>query len=202
MMQRRIHSLSIFMRCRTGASALEFALVFPLFLMIFVGLVEVGRFLYLQQKVDTIASAMADFASQTDNLTRADLNSYASASNQLMRPFQFSGSIIFTYVFNYQANPQPPCGVNTPCVVWQYEPIGPNGSKIGTTGNNPVLPNNYHVPTAQGVVVAEAFYFYQPLFPIPLITTGIGSFGPFFSPETLYSIAISKTRDVPTLTLG
>ena len=51
--------LDNFVGDRTGASALEFALVVPLFIALMFGVVDLGRYLVTRQELDSLASATA-----------------------------------------------------------------------------------------------------------------------------------------------
>ncbi len=51
--------LNNLVRNRTGASALEFALVVPLFIALIFGVVDLGRYLVTREELDSLASATA-----------------------------------------------------------------------------------------------------------------------------------------------
>lgn len=71
-----------------GVAAIEFALVLPILLLLLIGSVELTRFVLVNQKVEKVASQIADYVSQvedpTNNLTAAGLR---NSFDTLMSPF-------------------------------------------------------------------------------------------------------------------
>jgi TadE-like protein len=57
--EARVRCWTNLARNRTGASALEFALVVPLFVALMLGVVDLGRYLLTQHELDSLASATA-----------------------------------------------------------------------------------------------------------------------------------------------
>lgn len=81
----------------TGIAAVEFALLLPLIMMIYVGLAEVSRMIVISQRVDRIAHALADLTGQkltggTENpreqaaITDADRGDILEAGRSLLLP--------------------------------------------------------------------------------------------------------------------
>jgi Flp pilus assembly protein TadG len=54
-----IHALTAWVRCRRGASAVEFAIVFPLFLFALFGIVMYGAYLAVVHGVQQLAAEAA-----------------------------------------------------------------------------------------------------------------------------------------------
>ena len=76
-----------FTRDRRGVSAVEFALVLPVMLTIYMGGIEVGIALDVDRKVSHAASAMGDLLTQTDTLDTAELNTIFNASTAILSPW-------------------------------------------------------------------------------------------------------------------
>ncbi|WP_375408322.1 TadE/TadG family type IV pilus assembly protein [uncultured Methylobacterium sp.] len=85
----RRRSLS-FARDQAGVSAIEFALVVPVMLLIFVGMAELVRALDNWRKVSVATRAISDLTSQGDsqNPVRSDLmNDILASARPILRPF-------------------------------------------------------------------------------------------------------------------
>lgn len=82
-------------RNESGIAAVEFGLILPLMLMIYMGLVELSRGMRAAQKLDLVAHTLADLTAQQliggqnagqAGLTEAEITSIFSAANTLMAP--------------------------------------------------------------------------------------------------------------------
>jgi Flp pilus assembly protein TadG len=73
----------------SGVALIEFALILPVLLLLLVGGIEITRFVMAHQKVDKVASQMADFISQvpTPALLSATSPELTSTFQKLMSPF-------------------------------------------------------------------------------------------------------------------
>lgn len=181
------------LRNNCGLSVLEFAILFPVFLLILLGTIEVGRYALIQQKLDKTTNAMADYVTQSSAVRYTDMDSFAQAARQIMKPFDFSGTIIFTAAVYRNIN-VPPCQ-NAPesCITWQYAPVGGSPSRVGTPGTAPQLPGGYTVTLGEVIIIAETYYSYEPLFPIT------GSLVSALADHAIYKIAVYKPRQVGAL---
>lgn len=72
------------LRDRKGFAAVEFAMVVPIMLMLYIGSVEVCEGLSLQQRVTSIARDTADLAAQVTSVTPADLTDIMRISDSLL----------------------------------------------------------------------------------------------------------------------
>lgn len=94
--------LKLLRKFATGASglaAVEFALIAPLMIALFFGLVELCNALNAHQKVTSVASTAADLAGQAKSLTASDLQDIFAASSAIMTPFPSSDvSIVVTSI--------------------------------------------------------------------------------------------------------
>ena len=103
-----------------------------------------------------------------------------------MEPFTFGakGVVIITCL-------NKPTGLATQ-ICWQYTGGGTlaRGSKIGTLGNPPTMPNGLALDDNEMVIVSEVYYTYQPMF----INAGILTAG------DMYNVAIYKPRLSPLIT--
>lgn len=77
-------------RDQRGASALEFAILAPVLIGCWFGLVEVGEAISAGRKAAHAASSLADLVSQKNAIKNADMNDCFEAANELMNPFSAS----------------------------------------------------------------------------------------------------------------
>jgi Flp pilus assembly protein TadG len=80
-----------FCRDRRGVSAIEFALIAPFLIVLYMGLAELSQGMAAQRRTSHAASAIGDLVTQSDALTTADLTDIMNAAGTLMRPFASTG---------------------------------------------------------------------------------------------------------------
>lgn len=92
-------NLSRLRRDKRGVSAIEFALVFPVLLLIYFGIVGVTQILSVDRKVTSIASSTADLVSQETILNNTIIQDIYTASISLIAPFSTNSiSIVVTSI--------------------------------------------------------------------------------------------------------
>ena len=74
-----------------GTIAIEAAIILPLLILIFLGMVEFSQALTVKRRVQNVASATADLVAQSQTVTTAQLNDIANIGAQLMLPFSSTG---------------------------------------------------------------------------------------------------------------
>jgi Flp pilus assembly protein TadG len=74
-----------------GSAAIESAIIFPVLVLIFLGMVEMSQAFTVKRRVQNVASATADLVAQSQAVTTSDLNDIASIGAQLMLPFSSTG---------------------------------------------------------------------------------------------------------------
>ena len=74
-----------------GSVVIEAAIIFPVLVIIFLGMVEFSQAHTVKRRVQNVASTTADLIAQSQSVTTADLNDIASIGAQLMRPFSSTG---------------------------------------------------------------------------------------------------------------
>lgn len=181
-----------------GVALIEFALALPLLLILFIGLVETAYLTLHYQKIDKLSSSMSDFVTQGSTISRAELDSFGLAVPQIMRPFTFSGTVIFSSASRIlRPNGGTPaiCRNRNPCVDWQYSILGSDPSQIGAPNSPPTLPGGYQLIADQGVIVAEVYLNYRP------VLAASANFISGFRPKTLYKASLTKPRQGALTTL-
>ena len=72
---------------RDGVSAVEFALIAPVMVLLYLGMVEISLALSVDRKVTNAASAIADLVAQDDVITDDEMVDILNASGAIIAPF-------------------------------------------------------------------------------------------------------------------
>lgn len=143
---------------------IEFALSISLLLMMFLGSVEVTRYVLIVQKLEKIVETAANVTTQADPntspLTTSQMSELMSAVQDMMNPYTFgaNGLVIVTDITQ--------AGSNNPIVNWQYCGGGTLSatSKLGhTIGGAATLPSGFTMIAGEEAVISEVFYSYTPV---------------------------------------
>jgi Flp pilus assembly protein TadG len=170
-------------RDRRGVSAVEFALIVPVIILMYVGAVETGNLLTIYRRSSAVASTAADLTAQVKTVSTADLQDIVSASSSVLTPYSTTPlKIVLTSVVA-DVN-------NNGKVAWSYTNKG-SGRAVGSS---------YAVPAGlteanSSVIVAELTYSFTPLVNL----TTFFSSGAFDIKRTFYarprkSLTVAKTN--------
>ena len=141
-----------------GVSAVEFALILPIMVTMYIGAVEFSSALTVDRRVSSVASAAADLAAQSEQVTSNSVQDIFTAATSIMLPYSATSiSIVLTSVVA-DAN-------NDTTVDWS---CAQNGSPK-SDGAAYTLPTGLTQPFSS-VIVAEVAYSYTP--PIGQFLTG------------------------------
>lgn len=167
-MKRAIQSLARklaqFRNDHRGVAAVEFALVVPVMLTLYMGAMEASMMITMDRKVQSVAGAVGDLVARADGtLTTAQLRDYFQASAGIMTPYTNTGVKQTITLVEVQSN-----GKNT--ILWSREFL--NGVlTVGTTRKvNTAYPLSKQMTAiAQNnenrwVIAAEAATSYKPLY--------------------------------------
>lgn len=175
-----------FARQDKGTVAIEFALSLPIWIALLIGMTDASYMMIVSQRVDRIAYSITDIVTQSETITTLDLDHIALAAGQLMQPFDFGekGVVIVSSIYK-------PSGGNM-VISWQYTGGGtlPRGSKIGSAGGTPTMPNALILNDNENVIIAEVYYAFEPMF----IDAGV------LSADDVYRTAVYKPRLSPLIT--
>jgi Flp pilus assembly protein TadG len=169
---------------RRGVSAVEFALIAPLLIVLYVGAIEVGNALTISRRTSAVASTAADLAAQVKTVSNSDLQDIASAASSILTPSATTPlKIVLSSVVADQNN--------TPKVAWSY---ATNGAIPRATNSNYTLPPGL-TQANSSVIVAEVTYAFTPL----LNLSGFFNPGSFTMSRTFYarprkSLTVAKTN--------
>jgi Flp pilus assembly protein TadG len=144
-----------FARSRRGVAAVEFALILPVMLTMFLGSQELSAGITVDQKVTIIAGTIGDLVARSkDNITTATLNDYYKAADDIIAPQSTTGLTEVVTLLQVASD-----GTAKTC--WS---AGYNGGTARTSKQS------YPLPAAMGtiakgsyVIMSEATYSYTPL---------------------------------------
>jgi Flp pilus assembly protein TadG len=137
---------------RRGIAAVEFAMLLPMMLTLYLGSVEVSTGVAVNRKVTLTTRALADLTSQYTDVTNADMSNILNASSDIIAPYPVSGLSAVVSELSIDAN-----GNTT--VVWS-DTLNGTARSVGEAVTIPaslVVPNTY-------LVLAEVSYSYNPSF--------------------------------------
>lgn len=81
-------------RSRRGTSLIEFSIVLPVLLVMFLGGYELSDAMACKRRVTIMTRAMADLTSQYRTLSDAQITSILSASTQIMAPYKTANAAV------------------------------------------------------------------------------------------------------------
>ncbi len=168
---------------RRAGAAVEFVLIFPVMILLYVGSVETGNLLTIYRRTSQVASTAADLTAQVKTLSTSDLSDVTSAASSIMTPYSTTPlKIVISSVVADQNNAGK--------VAWSY------GNKGGERATN----SAYAVPAGltepgSSVIVAEVTDGFSPL----VNMTKFFSPGSFDIKRTFYerprkSLTVTKTN--------
>ena len=142
--------LSDFSRDNRGMSAVEFALLLPLMLTLYLGGVEVSQGISIDRKVTLTARTVADLVAQVATIDTTGVNASLGASAAILAPYPDSNAKITVSVVTIDAN-------GNAKIAW-------SATKNGTAravGASVTVPDALKVPSTS-LVWGEASYTYTP----------------------------------------
>lgn len=86
-MRRALAPLFRFIKDRRAVSAVEFALIAPVMVAMYLGAAELTQALTVDRKVTSAANAVADLVAQDDFVTDDELNDILAAANAILAPY-------------------------------------------------------------------------------------------------------------------
>jgi Flp pilus assembly protein TadG len=137
---------------RRGVSAVEFALLLPMMMTLYLGSVEASQGIAANRKVTLATHALADLASQYTDVTNADMSNVLAAGPAILAPYPTA--TLQEVVSEISINAQ---GQAT--VVWSDTL---NGSAL-TVGQVVSVPASLAVPNSY-LVLSQVQYSYNPTY--------------------------------------
>lgn len=152
-MSRAFASLKLkrFARDKRGVSAVEFALLAPLMIGLYLGGVEISEGISVDRKVTLAAGAVANLAAQASTLSTSDMSNVLDATATIMAPYSTSPMKISVTCINIDAN-------KNAKVKWNATR---NGGQAYSAGSSITIPSALAVANTQ-IVLGEVSYTYRP----------------------------------------
>jgi Flp pilus assembly protein TadG len=166
--------------CR-GISAVEFAMLLPVMMTLYLGTVEASQGIGADRKVKLTAYTLADLATQYTNITDADISNILNAGSAIIAPY--SAANLQETVSELSINAQ---GVAT--VVWSNTL---NGTAL-TIGQAVTVPASLAVPNTY-LIYAQTQYSYNPTYGYVMVGTITLGDQSFMSPRESASISRSAS---------
>jgi Flp pilus assembly protein TadG len=136
---------------KRGVSAVEFALIAPIILLLYVGIAEIANLLTVERRVESVASTAADLTAQVKKVLDSDLSDISDASKSILAPYDTTQlKIVLSSVVADDSN--------NGKVAWSYSKSG----SARAVGSAYALPPGTTVPNSS-VIVAEVTYAFQPI---------------------------------------
>src|SRR6266581_2506861 len=141
-----------FARDRRGVSAIEFAMLLPVMVTLYLGVVEVSRGVAIDRKVTLTTRTMADLASRVTSINNADMTNMLNATSAVIAPYDESKVKVVLSAVNIDAN-----GIAK--VGWS-DTLHGSARAVGSTVT---LPTVLAVPNTT-LIWSEVSYSYNPTF--------------------------------------
>jgi Flp pilus assembly protein TadG len=100
-LQRRVAG---FTRDKRGVSAVEFAMLLPLMVTLYLGAVEISQGVAIDRKVTLTTRTVADLASQVSSINNSDMTNMLSATAAVISPFDQSKLKVVVSAVTIDAN--------------------------------------------------------------------------------------------------
>jgi Flp pilus assembly protein TadG len=142
--------LASFKQDERGVSAVEFAMLLPLMVTLYLGSVEISQGVGIDRKVTLTTRTVADLASQVSSINNADMTNMLNATAAVIAPYDQSKLKVTVSAVSVDSN-------GNAKIVWSDTL---NGTKHAV--NAPVtLPAALNVPNTT-LIWSEVSYSYQP----------------------------------------
>ena len=141
-----------------GVSAVEFAMLLPLMITLYLGTVEISQGVGIDRKVTLTTRTVADLASQVSSINNADMTNLLNASASVIVPYDTSKLKVTVSEITIDS-----AGVAK--IIWSDTL---NGTKRAV-GSTVTLPNALNVPSTS-LIWSEVAYTYKPT--IGYVVTG------------------------------
>ena len=143
-----------FVRDRRAVSAVEFALLLPVLLTLFIAGNELSQALTIYRKVSHTANALGDLVSQVATISSSEMTNILAATTAIMTPYSASGVKLVVSAVNYSASG----GFKT---AWS---VGQNASPWTSNSTPPITIPSGLVSDGQQLVVTQVQYTYTSTF--------------------------------------
>jgi Flp pilus assembly protein TadG len=142
------------LRDRRGVSAVEFALLAPLMITLYLGCVEVSDGVGADRKVTLTAAALANLSAQVTTISTSDMSNILNASSAIIAPYSAANLTITVSCLNIDSKQKA-------TVMWSAAMNG-SARSTGSVYTFPSSSSALDVANSQ-LILAEASYNYTPI---------------------------------------
>ncbi len=138
--------------CR-GVSAVEFAMLLPVMVTLYLGSVEVSQGIATDRKVTLTAHALADLSTQFANIADSDMTNILNASSAIVAPYAVANlqAVVSQLAIDSKGN-----------ATVSWSDATSNGT-VRAPGSAVTIPPALATPNSY-LILAEATYNYNPIF--------------------------------------
>ena len=175
-----------FRRDRRGVAAVEFALILPFLLLLYLGTIEVSSLYTADRRVTTIAGTVGDLVARTNGaLSTAVLTDYFAAAKRIMQPYSLTGLEQVVSVVSVADN-------GTATVTWSRGSTPESTPRAVGTTYPLALGSQMSALARDGfLVVTEVEYPYKPVYGVIIETTITLKRTEYFLPRYGVEVTIS-----------
>lgn len=166
-------------RDRSGIAATEFAVIVPLMLVLFFGVVEFSTGVAVDRKVTIMARTLSDLVSQNTSVTDTQFTSFFSAATGVMYPYAsppYSATTVHSTISELYVDPN----THTAKVQWS------KGDAVRATGSTVTIPTALSVDNTY-LIFSEVNYLYVPTVGYVMAKAGVN----------LSDVAYTRPRQSP-----
>jgi Flp pilus assembly protein TadG len=142
----------------SGISAVEFAMLLPLMLTLYLGAVEISQAIGIDRKVTLTSRTLADLASQVSSISSSDMTNILNASSAVIAPYDPTKLKVTVSEITIDNN-------NNATITWSCT-LGGTAHGVGSSATVPSALNVANTSLLWG----EAAYSYKPA--IGYVVTG------------------------------
>ncbi|MEO6340958.1 MAG: TadE/TadG family type IV pilus assembly protein [Caulobacteraceae bacterium] len=141
------HWLARFWRDRRGVSAVEFAFIAPVMVLMFFGVAELSSGMMAERRASDVASTIGDLVARCSGVNDADITDIFAAGATIMEPMSASGLKLRLTSIKGDAS-------GNPQVDWSRNQNWSAGSAAG-------MPAGMITAKDESVIIAESSYIYN-----------------------------------------
>jgi Flp pilus assembly protein TadG len=159
---RRLHPLADFARDPRGIAAIEFALILPVMLSLYIGSVEVSMGLSADRKVVLLTRTLADLVSQNDSTDVNQMKTIMNAGKVVLSPLKTTEArmrVTTVAISNVAGKQATACWSE----VGQNSPSGWTAYPRGKIFDTSEVPAALRTDNGTSLVMAEVQYTYKPV---------------------------------------
>ena len=142
-------------KCRNGVAATEFALLMPVLVILFFGMLELSDLMTMNRRVAIAVNTMADLTAQTESVTRNDLDNLIDGVFAIIETNDTSNLKVNIVSVELDGNA-------SPVVHWSQDIDGNEPYPAGSAYDK--LDDDSVVPSTGSVIVVEITYPFVPRF--------------------------------------